>query len=90
MWGVAGRGMGELTPTPGLGEAIETDLRLWMAATGVRGELLKRAGPAGPALALEADGLFVRTGTAAVSGAAGDLAAVTADASRLRLRLEGS
>ena len=90
VWGATGYGKGELSLTPDGGEAIDTDLSLWMAAAGARGELLKRTGPDGPALALEADGLLVRTSTAAVSRAAGDLAAVAADTSRLRLKLDGS
>ena len=90
VWGATGYGKGELSLTPDGGEAIDTDLSLWMAAAGARGELLKRTGPDGPALALEADGLLVRTSTAAVSRAAGDLAAVAADTSRLRLKLAGS
>ena len=90
VWGVAGYGKGDLTLTPDGGEAIKPDLSLWTAAAGVRRDLLKPAGADGPALALEMDSLFVRTSIAAVSSKAGDLAAVAADASRLRLRLDGS
>ncbi len=90
VWGATGYGKGELSLTPDGGEAIDTDLSLWMAAAGARSELLKRTGPDGPALALDADGLLVRTSTPAMSRAAGDLAAVAADTSRLRLKLAGS
>ena len=85
VWGATGYGKGELSLTPDGGEAIDTDLSLWMAAAGARSELLKRTGPDGPALALEADGLLVRTSTPAMSRAA-----VAADTSRLRLKLAGS
>ena len=90
VWGATGYGEGELTLTPEGGKAIDTDLSLWMAAAGGRNDLLTRSGSTGPALALEADALFVGTSTAAVSGAAGDLAAVEANASLLRLKLDGS
>ncbi len=86
VWGATGYGKSELSLTPDGGEAIDTDLSLWMAAAGARSELLKRTGPDGPALALEADGLLVRTSTPAMSRAAGDVA----DTSRLRLKLAGS
>ena len=90
VWGATGYGKGELSLTPDGGEAIDSHLNLWTAAAGARADLLSRSGPTGPALALETDALFVRTWTAAVSGAAGNLAAVAANASRLRLKLDGS
>ncbi len=90
VWGATGYGKGELSLTPDGGEAIDSDLNLWTAAAGARADLLSRSGPIGPALALETDVLFVRTSTAAVSGAVGNLAAVAANASRLRLKLDGS
>ena len=90
VWGATGYGKGELSLTPDGGEAIDSDLNLWTAAAGARADLLTRSGPTGPALALETDALFVRTWTAAVSGAAGNLAAVAANTSRLRLKFDGS
>ena len=80
-------GTGELTLTvPNAAETIRTGIDLTMAAMGARGEPVSPAETGGVALALEADALFART----TSNAAAGLAAAGADASRLRLGLEGS
>ena len=71
-----------LTPTPGIGDAIETDLRLAMGAAGLRGVLY--AGVA-TQLAVKTDALWVRTASEATDGMQG----ASADVSRLRLLLSG-
>ena len=71
-----------LTPTPGIGDAIETDLRLAMGAAGLRGVLY--AGVA-TQLAVKTDALWVRTASEATDGMQG----ASADAGRLRLLLSG-
>ena len=87
LWAVAGYGTGELTLTvPHAADSIRTGIDLTMAAMGARGELVSPAETGGVELALEADALFART----TSNAAAGLAAAEADASRLRLGLEGS
>ena len=86
VWGVVGYGDGGLTLTPEGGEGLETDLSLAMVAAGARGDLVPRRGTDGLALALEADALAVGTSTVAAEG----LEAVEADASRLRVGLDGS
>ena len=89
-WAAAGYGEGRLVLMPAGGDRIGTDLTQLMAAVGLRHDLLSHTGSDGPALALDMDSLFVRTSTASVSSEAGDLAAVAADTSRMRLRLNGS
>ena len=84
LWGVAGYGEGDLELTLEGGDPQEARLTLAMAATGARGELL--SGDDGFSLSVETDALFVRTS----SGEAEELAETDADASRLRLGLEGS
>ena len=95
LWGLAGYGAGTLTQTlrmDGDNETrIETDIALRMGAVGARGELLSPAEPSGLALAVESDAFWVRTTSEAVHGSAGgNLEASEADATRLRLALEGS
>ena len=90
-WGVAGYGEGALTLTPegpdgGSRAALRSDLGLAMGAAGVRGVLLAAPAGGGPALAVKADALGVRTTSATVPG----LAAADADVTRLRLGLEGA
>ena len=91
VWGVAGYGAGTLRVTPEDGTPIDTGLDLAMAASGLRGTVL-RAGPdGGPELAAVADGMAVRTTSAAArAGDGGRLAAARATVTRLRLGLEGS
>ena len=97
VWGLAGFGEGELEMTHGHeGEAEErfrTDVGMRMGAVGVRGEVLTPAEPSGLVLAVRSDAFWVRTTSDAVrarEGAHGNLAAAQADASRLRLVVEGS
>ena len=95
-WGLFGWGAGAMTvvqdahaPT---GERTEedrritkTDLSMQFGAIGARGDLLTPGAGGGMDLALKADGYVVRTET----DQAANLAATKADASRLRLVLEG-
>ena len=88
-WGLLGRGTGDMTVTQaanGRGQperVTRSDLSMRLAALGARGALLE-GGAGGFDLALRADAFVVET--EAVSGEGG----TTADASRLRLVLEGS
>ena len=85
-WAATGLGRGALTLTPEGARAVEADLTLLLAALGARGRLLEPAAGSGFALAIEADGSWVRTDSEAAPG----LAAAQADATRLRLGLDGS
>ena len=94
LWGVAGYGDGSLTLEPRAEDgthagAIRTVLDLWMAAVGLRGVALD-GGDEGVTLAVKSDAMTVHTASDAVSGTGGNLAAAEAEATRLRLGLEGS
>ncbi len=94
VWAVAGYGDGSLTLEPRAedgtrAKAIRTDLDLVMAAVGLRGVALD-GGDDGVSLAVKTDAMIVRTGSDAVSGAGGNLAAAETEVTRLRLGLEGS
>ena len=92
VWGLAGYGRGELTLTEESDESeagpnrYTTDLSMTMGALGARGALLSAAEANGFALALRSDAFWVRMTSDAVEGLEG----AEADASRLRLILEGS
>ena len=94
VWGVTGHGTGTLTLTPKDGKAIETDMSLLMAAVGLRGVALEAPAEGGVELGIKSDAMAVRTTSGAVRGSAadgpGNLAAATADVTRLRLGLEGT
>ena len=95
VWGVAGYGEGSLTLDPedadgARTEAIRTGLDLTIAAFGLRGVLVKTPETGGIELAVRTDAKGVRIRSAAVRGSSGNLAAVTAETTRLRLGLEGS
>ncbi len=95
VWGVAGYGEGSLTLDPGDAEgastgAIRTGLDLAMMAVGLRGVLVQPPETGGFELAVRTDAMGVRTRSAAVRGNSGNLAAATAEVTRLRLGLEGS
>ena len=81
-WGVLGMGRGEMTLEE-KGRKIETDLEMRMGAFGVRGELAKAGGFD---LAVKSDALLEQTDADAADG----LAAVSAEATRLRVMLEAS
>ena len=84
-WAVAGLGLGGLTLTPEAEQALETDLTLALAAVGARGRLVEPAAGSGFTLVIETDAYWVGTGAAAVAG----LAEAQADATRIRLGLDG-
>ena len=93
VWGLAGYGTGDMTIVQAANDATgqperitRTDLSMRLAALGGRGALLKADETGGFDLALKADGFFVETTSEAVSNE-GD---TSADASRVRLALEGS
>ena len=92
-WGLAGTGSGSLTLDldGGAPERYGADLSMTLAAMGVRGDLVRPAEAGGFALALKADGFWVRTESGAVSApGVGNLAGAQADVSRLRAVLDGS
>ena len=93
VWGLAGYGTGDMTIVQKANEATgqperitRTDLSMRLAALGGRGALLRADANDGFELALKADGFFVETTSEAISNE-GD---TSADASRVRLALEGS
>ena len=94
LWGVAGYGAGEFVlkpgPAPGAdaggAAAIRTDMDLAMGAIGVRGVAVEPGPRGGIELTVTSDAMAVRT----ASGEAPGLAAATADATRLRLGIEGT
>ena len=91
VWGLAGTGQGTLT-LAGHGRApVETDIDMSMGALGARGTLLSPPDAGGFELAVRSDALWTRTASdEAGSGAAVYLPDTRADASRLRLALEGT
>ena len=86
-WGLAGWGTGDMTIRfdDGSMAPIRTDLSMQLGAVGARGELLTQGPDGGMDLALKADAFFVRT----KSEKAANSAETEADASRVRLVLEG-
>ena len=91
LWGVAGYGTGTLTLTPKDQPAMKTDMDLRMGAVGVRAVAVEAPAEGGVELSVTSDAMAVRTSSDAVSGdAGGNLAAATADVTRLRLGLEGT
>ena len=106
LWGLVGYGGGDLQlrmedrramdtdlederaedTDPEYERAMDTDLTMTMGALGMRGSLLDPSRPSGIQLALRSDVLWMVMD----SDAAANLAATEAEASRLRLVLEGS
>ena len=86
LWGVLGYGSGALRLDLEDRDAMDTDLTMSMGALGLRGVLLEPSHAGGLQLALRSDVLWMGMDSAA----AHDLAATEAQASRLRLVLEGS
>ena len=82
LWGLVGYGSGSLKLVRQ--EAMSTDLTLAMGALGVRGEVLSQS--QGLTLAIRSDALWTHTSSDATVG----LVATEADASRLRVVVEGS
>ncbi len=86
-WGLAGWGTGDMTigfDDRGMAP-VRTDLSMQLGALGARGALLTQDGATGMDLALKADAMFV----AVESEKAANSVVTSADASRLRLVLEG-
>ena len=93
VWGLAGYGTGDMTIVQAANDATgqperiaRTDLSMRLAALGGRGALLTADEAGGFDLALKADGFYVETTSEAISNE-GD---TSADASRVRVALEGS
>ena len=89
-WGLLGYGTGDMTMTQAArGDRKETvtriDISMRMGAVGARGALMQADESGGLDLALRGDAFLVRT----ESAKAANTVATTADASRLRLVLEG-
>ena len=91
-WGLLGFGTGDMTIVQAANDrgqskrVTRTDIGMRMAALGGRGALLQADDTGGLDLALKTDAFFVETESEAVSNEG----STTADASRLRLILEGS
>ena len=86
-WGLAGWGTGDMTIRFDDGtDPVRTDLSMRLGALGARGALMEQDNAGGMDLALKADAFFVRM----ASEEAPNSAATTADASRVRLVLEGA
>ena len=85
-WALAGGGSGDLTLRSEGHTAIETDMSMRVGAAGLNGQVLERAGPGGLALELRTDAMWVQSKTDATDG----LVATEADASRVRLIVEGA
>jgi hypothetical protein len=92
-WGLAGTGTGRMSLDldGAVPQHYRTDLAMTLAAAGVRGDLVTPAEAGGFALALRADGFWVRTESDSVSApGVGNLAGAQAEASRVRAVLDGS
>ena len=86
LWGLLGYGSGALRMTLEGKDTMDTDLTMTMGALDIRGTVLQPSQQSGLELALRSDVLWMGMDSAA----ADDLAATEAEASRLRLVLEGS
>ena len=91
-WGLLGFGTGDMTITQAANDRgqpermTRTDIAMRLGAVGGRGALLQAGETGGMDLALKADAFWVETESEAVSNEG----STTADASRVRLILEGS
>ena len=90
LWGAAGYGTGSLTLVPEGAAPIETDTSLRLAAVGGRGVVAEAPAEGGLELSVTSDAMTVRTSSGEVRGSGGNLAASAAEATRLRLGLEGT
>ena len=90
LWGAAGYGTGSLTLVPEGAARIETDTSLRMAAVGGRSVVAEAPAEGGLELSVTSDAMTVRTSSGEVRGSGGNLAASAAEATRLRLGLEGT
>ena len=85
LWATSGYGEGDLTLRLA-NETLRTDMAMTLVAAGARGDFVDRGEDAGRMIALEADGMFVRTTSDAIAG----MVASQVSSSRQRIRLEGS
>ena len=93
LWGVVGYGSGALRLSLEDRAPTDTDLTMTMGALGLRGTLLQPSQPGGLELALRSDVLWMGMDSAEVRDRHNprrNLGATQAEASRLRLVLEGS
>ena len=91
--GLAGTGSGRLSLDldGAVPQSYRTDLAMTLAATGVRGDLVKPVEPGGFALALKADAFWVRTESDRVTVSEfGNLMGGRGESSRVRAMLDGS
>ena len=92
VWGLAGFGIGDMTVVQAANDrgqperVTRTDIGMRLAALGGRGALMQANEAGGLDLALEADAFYVETESEAISNEGGTMA----NASRVRLALEGS
>ena len=86
LWGTAGLGSGTLSLTPEDAAALETPITLRMVAAGALAELVPPAAANDLSVALKADALLLRID----AHESASLDAAFADATRLRLVLEGA
>ena len=90
VWAMAGVGAGKLTLAEKGGTPIRTDIRMRMGAVGAKGTLVPAPETGGLELSVKSDAFWVRSSSDAVrSRTAGNLQAAEADATRVRLVLEG-
>ena len=91
LWGLAGSGRGTLTLAEPGRAPVETDIDMSMGALGARGTVLSPPDAGGFELAVRSDALWARMASdEADSGAAVHLPDIRADATRLRLAVEGA
>ena len=89
LWGLAGAGHGTLTVSERGRAPVETDIGMNMGALGARGTMLAPSEAGDIEFAVRSDAFWVRmTSDEARTAAAGDLADIRTDASRVRLFLE--
>ena len=86
LWGTAGLGSGTLMLTMKDAQSIETGITMRMAAAGALAEILSPTEDNEFSVAIKADALLLRIG----ADESISLAAASADATRLRLMLEGA
>ena len=85
LWAIAGGGWGDVTIEPEGATTVRTDASMRMGAVGVKGRVLEPGEDGGLALNVRSDAMWVQTETDAAQG----VIATEADATRLRLILEG-
>ena len=91
LWGLAGSGRGTLTLAEHGRAPVETDIDMSMGALGARGTVLSPPDAGGFELAVRSDAFWARMASdEAGSGAAVYLPDTRADATRLRLAVEGA